>query len=245
MIGSDVIVAGVDGCPAGWLVVLRSLSNPATATVQILPTFSAVLAVDPAPTLIAIDIPIGLPDRARLGGRLADIEARKVLGPRAAAVFAVPARAAVMQADYRAACAQNLANSNPPRMVSKQMFHLFPKIREVDAALTPALQERVKEVHPEVAFSALNGWQPLVDPKKSKSSPNQPGLDYRRALLTAAGYPPSILNLKFKRREASTDDVLDACANSWTAARIITGTARRFPATPERDAKSLYCEIWG
>ena len=33
--------------------------------------------------------------------------------------------------------------SEPPRKVSKQCFNLFPKMREVDEQMTPALQERV------------------------------------------------------------------------------------------------------
>jgi predicted RNase H-like nuclease len=238
-------VAGVDGCPAGWLAVIRTLADPATARVHLLPSFADLLALDPAPTVIAIDVPIGLPERAILGGRTADIEARKVLGARQSAVFAVPARSAILEPDYRRSCDIAYANSEPPRKVSKQMFNIFPKIREVDALMTPALQDRVKEVHPEVAFSALNGWTPLNEPKKLKSSPYEPGLALRRGLLIAAGYDPALFTFPMKRKDAGPDDLLDACVNSWTAARIANGQARRFPPTPERDAKGLACEIWG
>jgi predicted RNase H-like nuclease len=246
MIEQSPTVAGVDGCPAGWLVVVRPLDDPAGASVHICATFAEVLALDPMPAVIAVDIPIGLPERAILGGRVADVEARRVLGARRSAVFAVPARAAVMEADYRASCLLAYDRSDPPRKVSKQMFHIFPKIREVDALMTPALQPRVREVHPEVAFAALNGWTPLDLPKKVKSQPSEPGLVLRRQLLIAAGYDAGVLISPFKRRDAGPDDLLDAAANSWSAARIARGEARRFPAGVSTvDAKGLTCEIWG
>ena len=122
-------VAGVDGCPAGWLVVVRPLDNPARATVQIIATFAEILALDPQPVMIAIDMPIGLPERAGLGGRPADVAARTVLGARQSSVFSVPARAAIMEPEYRASCEIAFRNSDPPRRVSKQMFNIFPKIR--------------------------------------------------------------------------------------------------------------------
>jgi predicted RNase H-like nuclease len=208
-------------------------------------TFADVLALDPAPVMIAIDVPIGLPDRAGPGGRIADVEARTVLGGRQSAVFSVPARAAVMETDYRRSCEIAAANSTPPRMVSKQAFNIFPKIREVDALMTPEVQNRVKEVHPEVAFVALNGWQALDLPKKVKSSPNPAGLALRRELLMTAGYRQELLLFPMKRKHAGPDDLLDAAVNSWAAARIVRGEARRFPPDPERDAKGLACEIWG
>ncbi len=58
-------------------------------------------------------------------------------------MFAVPARAAVAQSDYRQACDVALALSDPPRKISKQTFNIFPKIREVDGAITPEMQRRV------------------------------------------------------------------------------------------------------
>jgi predicted RNase H-like nuclease len=239
------LIAGVDGCPGGWLAVIRSLDDPASAHTELFTTFQDLLDHKPALAMIAIDIPIGLPERAILGGRTADVAARTVLGARQSAVFSVPARAAIMEPDYRTACDVAFANSNPPRKISKQMFNIFLKIRQVDALLTPAVQARVREVHPEVAFAALNGWIPLDQPKKMKSQPNPTGLALRRDLLISAGYSPSLLATPFKRKIASPDDLLDACVNSWTAARILNGTARCFPTHPPIDSKGLRCEIWG
>jgi predicted RNase H-like nuclease len=240
------IVLGVDGCPAGWVVVSHPLDRPEAADITIAETFSAVLDLGRDAILIAVDMPIGLPDRIGAGGRACDVAARRVLGARQSAVFAMPSRAAVMCEDYRAACAIASATSEPPRRISKQAFNLFPKVREVDALMTPELQETVREVHPEVAFWALNGHTALDTAKKVKSRPNPEGLIARRALLAAAGYDPGFLEtVHFKRAIAGPDDVLDATVNASAAARIARGEGIRFPDTPNLDAKGLRMEIWG
>jgi predicted RNase H-like nuclease len=194
--------------------------------------------------MIAVDIPIGLPEQTGIGGRLPDIAARKVLGQRQSAVFAVPSRAAIMQEDYRQACEKALATSDPPRKVSKQAFNLFPRIREVDSLMTPGLQNRVVECHPEVAFWAMNDKQPLELAKKVKSRPNEPGLAYRRGLLERHGFPAGFLaDTAFPRSAAGPDDFLDACACAWTAARVLAGTSDTFPANPPLDPRGLRQEI--
>jgi predicted RNase H-like nuclease len=157
----------------------------------------------------------------------------------------VPARGAIVETDYRASCDVAFARSDPPRKISKQMFHIFPKIREVDALMTPAVQTRVREVHPEVAFCALNGWVPLDLAKKVNAQGHPAGLEFRRNLLLQAGYSIDVVSARFARKDAGTDDLLDAAVNSWSAARIVSGTARCFPAEPPLDAKGLRCEIWG
>jgi predicted RNase H-like nuclease len=119
------------------------------------------------------------------------------------------------------------------------MFHLLDKIREVDAAVTPALQEKIFECHPEVSFWAMNGRVSLDNPKKRRA-----GHDERRALLLAQGYSEGFLrSAVFRRVTAGMDDFFDACACAWTAARIFRGEAIRFPDVPPLDAKGLRMEI--
>lgn len=239
-------VAGVDGCRGGWAVVLRPIDSAGPLTCRLVARFADVLTAPEQPVVIAVDMPIGLPERGSLGGRLADRAARAGLGGRQSAVFAVPSRAAVQERDYGRACAVALATSDPPRKVSKQTFNLFPKIREVDAEMSQALQARVREVHPEVAFWMLNGARPLSEPKKVKSRPYPPGLALRRELLAQAGFPIDRLDaFRARSDEAGPDDILDAAICSWTAARIARGEARCFPADPPRDATGLRMEIWG
>ncbi len=239
-------VAGVDGCRGGWLVVLRPLDDARAAEARVLANFADVLALNPAASVIAVDIPIGLPEVGGLGGRACDAAARANLGGRQSAVFAVPSRAAVDCADYAEACRVAAATSSPPKKVSKQTFNLFPKIREVDRLMTPVLQDRVFEVHPEVAFWALNGRQPLCEPKKLKSQPYGLGLELRRTLLARAGYAPEFLEKAVAPRSiAGPDDLLDAAVNSWSAARIARGEDVCFPLDPQRDARGLRMEIRG
>ena len=228
-------VIGVDGCPAGWIAVRWADA----VTHHLCGSFAEVLAMDAE--IIAVDMPIGFP---AVSGRAVEREVRPRLGGRQSSVFSVPSRAAVICTGYREACAANLLNSDPPRKVSKQIFHIFPKMREIDALMTPELQARVHEVHPEVAFWAMNGGTALSLPKKVKGSPDADGLKLRTALLRAAGFPrDSVPPVSYKRRDVGADDLIDACACAWSARRILAGIAIRFPAQPPRDARGLRMEI--
>lgn len=228
-------VIGVDGCRGGWIAVRWA----ETLTHHLCRSFDEVLAMDAV--IIAVDMPIGFPQGS---GRAAEREVRARLGERQSSVFAVPSREAVMCVDYREACAANLACSDPPKKVSKQIFHIFPKMREVDALMTPALQERVYEVHPELAFWAMHGGLPLPLPKKVKGRAHDEGLALRKALLLEAGFPLDGLPARtYRAADVGADDLLDACACAWSARRIAEGTSLRFPQDPPRDARGLRMEI--
>ncbi len=138
-----------------------------------------------------------------------------------------------------------LATSDPPRKISRQLFGLTPKIRQVDALLrtAPDLAARVFETHPELAFWRLNGRRPLSEPKKVKGRPHEPGLALRRDLLRRAGLPVEILEAP-PPRGSGPDDVLDALACALTARRIHAGEAEAFPDPPPRDAFGLPMAIW-
>jgi predicted RNase H-like nuclease len=170
---------------------------------------------------------------------------RPLLGGRQSSVFSVPSRAAVYAAEYREACAVAVTTSDPPKKVSKQCFHLFPKIREVDGLLReqPALTPRVFEVHPEVAFWRLNGERSLTEPKKVKGRPWPAGLAERRGILIRAGLPNVIVEAR-PPAGAASDDLLDALANLMVAERILRGEARPFPDPPGRDSFGLPVAIW-
>jgi predicted RNase H-like nuclease len=230
------LVAGVDGCPAGWIAALWDGREQLTA--QLCPSFADVMAL-PA-QIIAVDMPIGLPERS---GRPPEREVRARLGERQSSVFAVPAEKAVYCIDYRKACAINLSHSDPPKKVSKQCFHLFPKMREIDALITPAHQSRVFESHPELAFWVMNGETPLSLPKKVKGQPFPPGLALRRELLRKNGVPVDGLTHDYRRRDVGPDDILDACACTFVAWRILNRRSIRFPADPPLNAKGLRMEI--
>lgn len=229
-------MSGVDGCRAGWIAVTIAATGPVEPDVTVTRDFAGLVRDRAA---VAVDMPIGLPERTGRGGRGPESLVRPLLGDRQSSVFSIPARAAVEAPDYAAACAAALATSDPPRKVSKQAFFLFAKVREIDALLRaePALVARVHEMHPEVAFWRLNGQVAVPVPKKVKSRPHPPGLAFRRGLLVAAGFPEAFLARV--PRGAGADDLLDAAAGALVARRILAGEALSFPDPPGRDAHGL------
>ncbi|NBN65867.1 DUF429 domain-containing protein [Pannonibacter tanglangensis] len=236
-------IAGVDGCPAGWIAVLAPADDLSRATVRVVPRLDELLDATPRVEVLAIDMPMGLPERTRPGGRGPEAAVRPHLGARQSSVFSIPSRRAVYAPDYATACAEALATSEPPRKVSKQAFCLFPKIRELDGLLRAGASDRVYEVHPEVAFWRLNGGRAMQLPKKIKGKVNPDGLDERRALLRAEGLPAEVLQQR-PPRGAAADDLVDACVCLLIARRLLEGTATPFPAEPERDACGLQMAIW-
>lgn len=238
------VVAGVDGCKAGWIAALALAERPDAPVIRVVPRFADLLAGEIVPDLITVDMPIGLPDRVMGSGRGPEQAVRALLGDRQSSVFAIPARCAVEASDYRQACALALAYSEPPRKVSKQGFHLFPKIREVDALLRVEAEwrERVFEVHPELAFRTMKG-EPLTHPKKIKSVVNPLGMAERQILLQEAGLTAETVRAR-PPRGAAADDLLDALAALVVARHIAAGRGRPFPDRPGRDSHGLPIAIW-
>jgi predicted RNase H-like nuclease len=244
MRGSMRWLAGVDGCRGGWLAALVAPERD-EVRLRVIPHFADIVAQPERPALVAVDMPIGLPERIGPQGRGPERLVRPLLGERQSTVFSVPSRGAVFAENYREACRLALATSDPPKSVSKQLFMLAPKIREVDAALraAPELAARVFEVHPEVAFWRLNANKPLAEPKKKKNLPYGPGLALRRALLMQAGFAPAVME-QATPSGAAADDVLDALACAAIARRIAAGTAQPFPDPPLCDEHGLRIAIW-
>ena len=87
-------VAGVDGFKSQWCVVLLSLRTEELRA-RIVPTFSGLLEIPERPSIVCVDIPIGLPEVTRRGGRSCESEARRLLGRRASSVFSALGRAAL------------------------------------------------------------------------------------------------------------------------------------------------------
>ena len=248
-------VAGVDGCTAGWIAIVQSgRQRPAVAVFS---RFAALAQSLPGDAVIAVDMPIGLPERVGRAGRGPEKLVRAELGERQSAVFSIPARAAVYAetepfttleawyAAHRRASAVARATSDPPRAVSIQAFALFAKIRELDMLLRsdPGLAERVIESHPEAAFWRLAGGSPMRLPKKIKGRVNPAGMAERRALLARHGLPVAILEAA-PPAGAGADDLLDAAAVLIVAARFARGEAVPFPDPPARDRYGLPIAIW-
>jgi predicted RNase H-like nuclease len=183
--------------------------------VRVCATFAEVLALRPA--ALAVDMPIGL---LETGPRVCDVEARRRLGPRRSSVFSAPPRSMLRAATYRDALA--IAG------ISKQAFNLVPKIREVDALMTPSRQRHVIEAHPELCFSLLRG-APCAWPKRARE-----GRAERLAVVAPVNEGPPA--------GAAWDDMLDAAALVHTARRLLQGDVERL-GDGAIDAKGLRCEI--
>jgi predicted RNase H-like nuclease len=204
-----VAVLGVDGWRGAW--VGARLDGRAVELLA-LPDAAAVLAV-PDVEVVGIDMPIGLSDD---GVRLCDVEARRRLGRAGSSVFPTPVRAVLATDVYAEARALSRAATDPPRAPSAQSFQLVRAIRSLDDALGDPPTDRVVEVHPELAFRALD---PAVrDPKGTARGMAQrlaalrTVMDVDAELLDAPPRVPAV-------------DALDACAAAWSARRIADGTA--------------------
>ncbi len=233
------VVYGVDGCRGGWAVVALGSGEALEPRLS----FHADLAdLVTSGAVMAIDMPIGLPDRIVGPGRPAEQAVRPLLGPRQSSVFSMPGRAAVFAERYRDACEAALAASDPPRKVSQQGFALFPAIRRLDALLTPDNQGRIFECHAEVAFWRLNGEAPMPTAKRVKGVPAREGLEERIALLERYGIPRSL----FETRPPLMPlvDAVDAAAMALIARRCARGEARPFPDPPAVDGRGLRVAIW-
>ena len=236
-------IAGVDGCRGGWLAVSR-LSPQADPQVTVFAEFADIVAALPGDTMIAVDMPIGLPDRIARGGRGPERLVRPLLGQRQSSVFSIPARAAVYATDYSEACRLALETSDPPRKVSKQAFFLFEKIRQIDRLLIDdvLLRRRLIEVHPELAFWRLNGGAAMQLPKKVKSRVSPPGMAERAELLERCGLSHGFLQQKLPGG-AGRDDLIDAAAVMLIAERHIKGLTKAFPDPPPQDAFGIEVAI--
>jgi predicted RNase H-like nuclease len=103
-------------CRAGWIAWIR-IAGPVRSGFADLGAGSlrSCRCELGANAVIAVDMPIGLPDRIRGAGRGPEQAIRPLLGPRQSSVFSIPARAAVEAETYGEACARALETSDPPK----------------------------------------------------------------------------------------------------------------------------------
>jgi len=233
-------VVGVDGCRAGWFAAFWNVSTDQFHW-EVFSRLSDIPSYRLAPEVIGIDIPIGLLDAAKKGGRVCDKEARKLLGhPRASSVFSPPVRDAITHQNYETASEANRLSSEERLGISKQCFSIIPKIKEVDDFMSAERQKLIKEVHPEVCFWKMGGENATKFAKKKSS-----GFQERSDLLQNHGFAGFSDALdQYPRKMVARDDVLDAAAACWTAGRIKAGNAERIGAEHEFDTCGLSMEMW-
>lgn len=204
------LIAGVDGCKGGWVAVL--LLDGKFHAAHWIEGVEAPFTELSATVRIAIDVPIGY------GPRKADGLARSIVG--GSSVFGIPAKER-FEAPFAAGGG-----------ISAQAHALGRRIRHVTALA--ARDARFRESHPELCFIAMNDMRRLEGGKKSAG-----GAFARLDLLRRHGIVLDQANLG-TAQTVPLDDLLDAAACAWTAARK---NAVSLPDPPE-DRGGLAVSIW-
>ena len=224
-------IAGVDGCRSGWLMV-EARFDLSVAELRLAPNWHDLKSTA---RIVAVDMPIGL---SRDGVRQCEVEARTLIAPHGSRVFRTLPRESLKFAQEKWKEANQWSKSQGFGGISKQIWNIRPKIKEIDRAIVPADQRRVLEAHPELAFARLNGGTAL-DSKHSAA-----GLAVRKRLLLRAGFT----NLdewlqRLRGNGAKADDLYDACVLVLTARNHLRGEGKFVPRVEQRDSRGLRMAI--
>ncbi len=205
-------IAGVDGCRAGWIAMVK---DGASITPRLCTSDEDLVALVRECAVVAVDIPIGLSER---GPRSCDHHARRFLGRCSSSVFPAPLRPLLALSEYGEA--NRVSRNLQSRGISKQGWAIVRKVDQIDRLLQRhrELRGRVYEVHPEVSFAIWNGGPPIEASKRTKE-----GIAARRSLVASHFGEEALQSIP---RGAKEDDALDALAALWTAERILDGRAR-------------------
>ncbi len=229
---------GLSWAPTGWLgMIVREDGSWET---DHFPTIWSVWKYHSNATTIGIDIPFGLPATDK---RACDSAAKDRLGERGRSVFYTPVRAAVYEQTLETA--KTTTETQAGYSIQNQVWRRIPRLRELDEFLDqyPGAVDRLIEVQPEVAFSALNGETP-VPPRDTEA-----GYNRRRALL--AEEQPVLTTIIDTARDRYLSppyasflndraDILDGAVTAATAMRPPTQRARLPTGTPiPRDERGL------
>lgn len=225
------LIAGVEPCPGGWLVVSARLQG-ITAHPQdpeVFATFAEILDYRPSFEVIAIHCHLSFPEEDTPGGRTCDRLGRKLLGwPRSGAIASPPSRHYLRSGDLDARARKGL---NP---ISARMLRRYAEVAD---EMQPYRQRQVFEVHPELSFYQLNDDHPM---KHSKYTDE--GIAERRALVEARiRGAEAVLDAQLPRVKAR--HLLDAMADMVTARRIAARAVTRLPEDPEWDEQGIRMEL--
>jgi len=156
-------VAGVDGCRGGWIVVYGDSDKKNCLCGKMVEDINELLSFqkENGIEVIAIDIPIGLPSKEK-PQRAVDIVAKEKLQNRASSVFMAPIVDLVYvkpkdcydytsKRDFEDVCKKSKCLSG--KKISKQIFCLFNKLRDVNNHAKEMRANNIKEFHPELCWS--------------------------------------------------------------------------------------------
>jgi len=237
---SVALVAGVDGCRAGWVVAVAEVTadGPVVRSVDVEPTLGPLLGrvAGGEVQVVALDMPVGL---SADGPREADRAARAALGQRRSSVFPAPVRAVLGATDHADAVARSRAACGAG--IPVQAWHLVPKVREVDDLLrgaAPDVRSAVRESHPELAFSLL-GDGPCTHPKRTPAG-------RRERLARLRPWVPDRWTTPSRTPAgAARDDVLDALVLAVRAAQWLGPGPAAVVLGDGTDEHGLRMQVWG
>jgi predicted RNase H-like nuclease len=222
------LVAGVTTCRGGWLVAAAKLQGTIFAPEDPIRIEDFVDVVDmrPSYSIIGLNAPIGGLERAKVGGRTCDREARRLLGRRAAAVRSAPVHVESRE-----------GTDLLPDHIDAISRTLLPRYQEVAREMAPFRQRTIYEVNAELSFYQLNGEAPMQWGKHSDE-----GMEERRSLLEVK-IPGALRIIDAEVPGATPSHLLDVAAILWTARRIFAKAGVRIPTDPEWDEQGLRMEI--
>jgi len=225
------LVAGVEPCPGGWLVVSARLTG-ITAFPQepeVFEGFAEIIDYRPSFDVIAVHAPLSFPTDDTPGGRTCDRLARELLGwPRSGAIVSPPSR-------------KLLANPTKARVAAAGLSPIAAArvgwFKQVMEEMAPYRQRQVFEVHPELSLYQLNDDTPM---RYSKYDGR--GVKERRDLVTAkiAGID-EVLDADLPK--VTIQHLLDATVDMVTARRIAARAVDRLPEDPEWDDEGVRMEL--
>ena len=241
---------GIDGCPAGWLVLSQKADNSGSLSARIFPTLDQLAPHLRADHIVAIDMPIGMPAPDHYP-RACDVAARQLLGSRACCVFSAPCRG-VLSHLHHYPSASSWHKHATGKAISCQVFNILPKINQLDTFLSlhPGIAS-FHEIHPEVSFAYMNGSNGKPTPILTKKT--SPEGAQARADLIEQAFPTTLHNSevmeslqqnlgprsKQGKPRWALNDLYDAFAALWSAHRIMTHSAEVLPADHSAQPKTL------
>ncbi len=225
---------GVDGCKGGWIA---SVYDRGSFEIKKYSSVEELVEANKNYDELLIDMVIGL--QSNKNEVRPDNAARALIPGRTSTIFAVPARQAVY-ADKREQIRE--ANKNAlGKDLPAQAIAIIPKMRELDEFLqnNPTHKNKLKESHPEVCFSRLNGS--VVMSRKADGE----GITERVGIIKQ--YMPEIteeyIYQEAKQFKCNADDIVDSIVLCITANLAAQGKTDVIPKTVQEDVTGLKMQM--
>lgn len=197
-----MIIAGVDGCKAGWIMVKHCRAD---YTFGVYSSISEMFSANSDLQRVLIDIPVGL--ASKNAKRTIERELRSELKSRHSTVFNPPCREALYAETDSSAKKLNIEVEG--KSLSVQSLAIKSKIREVDEFLQENINVEVIESHPEFCFKYLNNGRVLLSKKRTEAGRKERLSILKNYFSDAEKIYERAANNTL-RKSAAKDDIVDA-----------------------------------